>query len=399
MLACSVTFVLFGFVNTYAPTESYDPFWFRLILSGLCLALFILSYFRTVLAKLFLPLLYGFFITVFLWLLFLAYANEFRMCQALQLLAGTLILNLAIMVPAHLLVFNAFTIGAISLAFWSSPVRGFPFFMFAGLLLLGQTISYIVISLKYRSDNELIVAKEKAEEMSRMKDLFLAKTSHELRTPLNGILGFTQLLLADEKDPERRRMHQIVGNSSELLFQLINDLLDFSKLSVGEMHFDHQPFVLRDLVETVSAGSDRMAREKGLVFTVAIGASVPHIVIGDRTRTGQILMNLLSNAVKFTDHGTVKLSVERETVPAGGIMLVVTVADTGTGMPAAQISHAFEGFVQLTDNPDKRRQGLGLGLSIVKSILDMMHGTITVDSIVGSGSTFVARIPLELPGD
>ncbi len=398
MMICAVAFLLFGILNYDPQNYFYAPLWPSLAISGLFVALYALSYYRPMFETIFQPLLHSFFVLVFCWILFFTYANDFRAIFVIQLLVGTLTINLGLFVPRHMVVFALFTTLSSATAIFFSDAPEVPRGMFITMMIFGQAIVYISTSHKYRAHRELVEAKEEAEEASRAKDLFIAKTSHELRTPLNGILGFTQLLMADEKDPERRRMHQIVAKSTEILFKLINDLLDFSKLSAGDIRIERQPFALRDMVETVSAGAEHAAKERGLEFSVVIAATVPPLVIGDRLRLSQILMNLLGNAVKFTDHGRVALAVDWLPAAARPTLQIV-VSDTGPGIPAAQIPRIFERFVQVTDDPEKHRQGLGLGLSIVKSIVDLMGGAITVDSVVGAGSTFTVRIPVDLPQD
>lgn len=398
MLICAIVFPIFGFISTLFPDALYAPLWPHLMLAGVFFLLYLFSRFVVRYERMLWSLLNGFFVFIFLWVLYFSFMNNFGPSYSVQLLGTILSLNLAIFVPRHLVTFGVFTTAVTGAALFFSDIHLSSKLLLLSLIIFGQVITYISNNHKYQVNRDLAEARDKAEEASRAKDLFIAKTSHELRTPLNGILGFTQMLMADEKDPERRRMHQIVVKSTEILFKLINDLLDFSKLSAGDIRIERQPFAVRDMVETVAAGAEHAAKERGIEFSVAVAATVPPLVIGDRLRLSQILMNLLGNAVKFTDRGRVALAVDWVSA-AVRPTLQIAVSDTGPGIPAAQIPRIFERFVQVTDDPEKHRQGLGLGLSIVKSIVDLMGGTITVDSVVGAGSTFTVRIPVDLPQD
>lgn len=394
MLICAVAFLLFGLIAQTFPGNVYDPLWPHLVMAGFFFVLFLLSYWIVRFETFLLSLLHGFFAIVFLWILFFTYANDFSFPYTIQLLTAILTLNLAMFVPWHMVAFSAFTTIATAAALLLSDAPEVPRILLLSLVVFGQTITYISTAHKYRSHRELILARDKAEEASRMKDIFIAKTSHDLRSPLNGVIGFTQILMADEKNAERLRMHQAVLHSSEMLLQLINDLLDFSKMSAGTLRIEIQPFSPRELTDTVVGGCRALASTRGLDLSATVTDRVPPLVVSDRLRIGQILINLLSNAIKFTDRGSVALTVDLLPAP-GGPRLLLRVVDTGIGIPEDQIPRVFESFVQLAEEADKRRHGLGLGLSIVKNLVDMLGGTISVQSAVGIGSTFSVELPVE----
>ena len=395
MIICAFAFAMFGSLSQVLPDATYTPLWPHLGMSGAFLAVFIFSSWFTRFEPFLWSLLHGFFALVFLWVIFFTYANEFALSHVIQLVVVILTLDLAIFVPRHLVAFAIFSTVATGAALVLSDTPGAIQALLISLIAFGHLINYISTSHKYRAHHETAVAREKAEEANRMKDLFIAKTSHDLRSPLNGIIGFTQMLMADEKSAERLKMHQAVLQSSEMLLRLINDLLDLSKISAGTLHIEHLPFSPRELAETVCGGSRTLAASRGIDLSVTVTDRVPQFVVSDRLRIGQILLNLLSNAIKFTDRGSVRVTIDLLPTTQGRSRLLLRVADTGIGIPNDQVPRIFESFVQITDDADKRRQGLGLGLSIVKSLVDMLGGVITVESAPGAGSTFSLELPVD----
>lgn len=395
MIICAIAFAIFGSLSQVLPDATYTPLWPHLGLSGAFLSIFLFSSWFTRFEPFLWSLLHGFFVLVFLWVLFFAYANGFTLSYTIQVIATILTLDLAIFVPRHLVAFAIFSTVTTGAALLSSETPGTTQALLISLIGFGHIINYISTSHKYRAHHETAVAREKAEEANRMKDLFIAKTSHDLRSPLNAIIGFSQILMADEKNAERLRMHQAVLHSSEMLLQLINDLLDFSKMSTGTLRIERQPFSPRELTDTVVAGCRSLATSRGLDLSVTVTDRVPSLIVSDRLRIGQILINLLSNAIKFTDRGSVALTVDMLIAVKDSPRLLLRVVDTGIGIPKDQIPRIFESFVQLAEDPDKRRQGLGLGLSIVKSLVEMLGGVITVESAPGVGSTFSVELPVD----
>jgi len=395
MLICAIAFAMFGSLSQVLPDATYTPLWPHLGLSGAFLVIFLFSSWFTRFEPFLWSLLHGFFALVFLWVLFFAYANGFALSHTIQVLVTILTIDLAIFVPRHLVAFAVFTTATTTAALISSDTPMATQALFISLIAFGHVINYISTSHKYLAHHETAVAREKAEEANRMKDLFIAKTSHDLRSPLNGIIGFTQMLMADEKNAERLKMHQAVLQSSEMLLRLINDLLDLSKISAGTLYIEHRPFSPRELTDTIVAACRPLAVSRGLDLSATVTDRVPPLIVSDRLRIGQILINLLSNAIKFTDRGSVTLTIDLLTAAQGHPRLLLRVIDTGIGIPQDQIPRIFESFVQLAEDADKRRQGLGLGLSIVKNLVEMLDGTITVNSTVNSGSVFSVELPVE----
>jgi nitrogen-specific signal transduction histidine kinase len=228
-----------------------------------------------------------------------------------------------------------------------------------------------------------------AEAANRAKSQFLATMSHEIRTPLNGVLGMAQAMGAGELSPVQRQRLEIIQASGGNLLNILNDILDLSKVEAGRLDLEQVEFDLDGLVRDACAPFAATACDKGLAFTLDIAPETPSEFVGDPVRVRQILTNLLSNALKFTDAGQIEVCVAPM---ARGFRLEV--ADTGGGVAPDRVERIFEKFVQADSSTTRRFGGTGLGLAICREIAEAMGGGIAVESTLGEGSRFTVELPL-----
>ncbi len=249
------------------------------------------------------------------------------------------------------------------------------------------------ISERKRIEEELRVARDAAETATRTKSEFLANMSHEIRTPLNAIVGMTKLTLDTAVTDEQRENLCIVREAADALLNLVNDILDFSKGEAKRIELENIAFDLRSTVDHALDTIAIRAHEKGLELVSLVDAEVPSRVLGDPGRLRQVLVNLLSNAVKFTDKGEASLEVRVDEERDDLVVLRFVVSDTGIGIAAENLDRIFEAFAQADGSITRRYGGTGLGLAICKQIVDLMGGSIGVESRVGRGSAFVVAVP------
>lgn len=265
----------------------------------------------------------------------------------------------------------------------------------AAILLLGTLIiSHLKKNIALLNDLE--TEKTKTQEAANIKEQFLANMSHEIRTPVNAITGFTNLLDKTPLNPNQKEYVGLIKSASNNLYEIVNDILDISKIEAGMLQIDKAPFSLKELLYELELLFTHMAKTKGLVFNCNIHKDVPEYVLGDSERLKQVFINLISNAIKFTPKGIVSITVKQKSNTHNQSIIEFIVKDSGIGIPENKLHSIFERFEQADSETTRHFGGTGLGLAIAKKLVLMHDGTIDVKSIMGQGTEFTVTMPFEI---
>jgi PAS domain S-box-containing protein len=264
----------------------------------------------------------------------------------------------------------------------------------SGLVTAVMGVSRDVTEFK-RSEEILRNAKEAAEAATRAKSEFLANMSHEIRTPMNAVIGMTGLLLDEDLTTNQKECLETIRRSGESLLSIINNILDLSKIEAGVTDLECQPFELIRCVETSLDLVSADANKKGISTRCEFDDDTPAVILGDPTRLSQILVNLLNNSVKFTETGEISVAVSGKRLEGEKYEIHFAVKDTGIGIPQDKMGRLFQSFSQIDSSTTRKYGGTGLGLAISKKLVEMMNGTIWVESEAGSGTTFHFTIKVE----
>lgn len=249
-----------------------------------------------------------------------------------------------------------------------------------------------ILSYKHARMTE---AMEKAQAANETKSEFLSNMSHEIRTPMNGVISGLTLLMSSKSEAEKTELMEASLSSAHALLNIINDILDFSKLEAGKLSVHPAPFLLARMLRDIHILMRPVAADKRSQLILEVGEGCDTCVVADEVRLRQVINNLVSNAIKFTEDGTITIAVALSNGP-GGSMIEVRISDTGAGISEADLERLFKRFSQLKNAVEKRAGGTGLGLAISQQLVSLMDGEIGVESVLGAGSTFWFRIPVEV---
>jgi CheY-like chemotaxis protein len=245
-------------------------------------------------------------------------------------------------------------------------------------------------------ERELMRERQRAEQESKAKGEFISMVSHEIRTPLNAILGVAHLFRSTELTPYQEKLVKILRSSSEGLLNLINEILDLSKIQSGKLSLEEKALDLREIVEDVAAGQRVKAEEKGLALEIHLDDHLPAHLLGDPVKIGQVLTNLVGNAVKFTARGSVTIGLRVLERTSEAVSVELRVTDTGIGIEEDRLPLIFEDFTQASYEIGRKYGGTGLGLSISRKLVEMHGSRLTVESEPGRGSTFFFVLRLRM---
>jgi len=283
-----------------------------------------------------------------------------------------------------LLTFFAFILVVVTTQYWLDQ----PLLMVTCLILLSVIPLYVAIMLK-----RLQVEKQRAEIANQEKSRFIANISHEIRTPLNAVSGFSELLDETHDEAYMKRLIRGIQSSARSLTQLVDGVLEFSRIEAGCIEIENRPYEMEALLDSIKSVFTLQAEEKGIQFSCDIDSSVPPVILGDANRLRQILVNLVGNAMKFTDTGYIRLWVSKQHGQQQGSIIRFEVQDSGIGIREDMQPYIFDRFHQADDSAQRAHGGTGLGTAIARHLVELMGGKIGLESEYGHGSTFWFTIP------
>ena len=254
----------------------------------------------------------------------------------------------------------------------------------------------VMLYTKYCLHKEIVTEIRQHHEielLNKAQNSFFSNMSHEIRTPINTIIGLNEMILREDVSEEVMEDAANIKSAGKLLLNLINDILDMSKIQSGRMQLLDAPYQTGEMLSDLVGMMWIRAKEKKLEFHVDVSPDIPNDVVGDEVRIKQILINVLNNAIKYTKEGSVSLSVQSEMIDDNTVNMIYNVTDTGVGIKPEDIPYLFSAFKRVDEDTNKHIEGTGLGLSIVKQLVDLMGGKVTVNSIYTKGSTFIIEIP------
>lgn len=264
------------------------------------------------------------------------------------------------------------------------------------IIFLSLSMSNLIRNLKNEKNELNRIALVRSEEMNDLKTYFLSNISHELRTPLNAIMNLIDSISNEVEDEKIKKNCQVIKYSSHGLLSSVNDILDFSKIEKKELKLEHAAFSPLQLLDRIGRNAEIRAQDKGLEFHFSKRDSFPHLLMGDENRLSQVVNNVLSNAIKFTSEGFVKFEIETQLKEDNRASLIISVTDSGVGIPKEKLDSIFGSFSQNSIDNKRKFGGLGLGLYIVKTIVEMQNGTISMNSYAGKGTSCKITIDFDV---
>lgn len=267
---------------------------------------------------------------------------------------------------------------------------------FLVFLVFQMVMGIVMLYTKYRLHSEIVMANKQHQEiemLSKAQNSFFSNMSHEIRTPINTIIGLNEMILREDVSEEVMEDAANIKSAGKLLLNLINDILDMSKIQSGKMQLLSAPYQTGEMLSDLVGMMWIRAKEKKLEFHIDVSPDIPNELVGDEVRIKQILINVLNNAIKYTKEGSVSLSVQCEMIDDNTCNMIYNVTDTGVGIKPEDIPYLFSAFKRVDEDSNKHIEGTGLGLSIVKQLLDLMDGKVTVNSVYTKGSTFIIEVP------